>query len=237
MKAVYLNIITILAFILCISIGYASDKVTKTYSYKDFTNVEVSSGMHLTVTQSDSYGIEVIAEQEDYKYLVVEKSGNTLKFYIKRDFFSFSWGKHHKIEVNIKMPALTGVGLSGGSIGNINMDVQSKKFNAELSGGSSINGNLKCASIQLELSGGSVIELSGKGKNIKLDGSGGSIFKLKNFSTMNVDAELSGGSQATVTMNGTLNTEQSGGSQLTYYGNASLGNTDFSGGSGISKGR
>jgi hypothetical protein len=88
----------------------------------------------------------------------------------------------------------------------------------------------------LELSGGSWVEISGNGKNLSVDGSGGSNFKLKNFSVENVNAELSGGSQVVITMNGELNTDQSGGSHLTYYGKASIGNTDFSGGSGVSKG-
>ena len=236
MKITYLNILMIFTFIFLVSVAYASDRTTKTYSYKDFTEVEVSSGMHLTVTQSNSYSIEVIADQEDFKNLKVERDGNAVKFYFKHDFFSFNWGKHHKVEVNIKMPALTGTDLSGGSIGNITMDVSSKKFNADLSGGSTINGNIKCGNIELELSGGSVAEFSGNGKNLKVDGSGGSIFKLKNFNASDVDADLSGGSQVTITMNGTLNTEQSGGSHLTYYGKAELGDTDFSGGSGVSRG-
>ncbi|MGA7719572.1 MAG: head GIN domain-containing protein [Ignavibacteriaceae bacterium] len=237
MKMSVLNILMITAFILFISISYASDRITKTYNYKDFSAVDVSSGMHLKVTQSDSFSIEVIADQDDFKYLRVEKDGNSLKLYIKRDSFFFDWGRHNKIEVNIKMPSLIRLELSGGSIGNINMDVSTTKFSAELSGGSSINGNLKCGKIEMELSGGSVAELYGQGKNLKVDGSGGSIFKLKNFEVNDVDADLSGGSVVEITMNGALNTEQSGGSHLTYFGKASLGNTDFSGGSGISKGR
>ena len=237
MKMSVLNILMITAFILFISISYASDRITKTYNYKDFSAVDVSSGMHLKVTQSDSFSIEVIADQDDFKYLRVEKDGNSLKLYIKRDSFFFDWGRHNKIEVNIKMPSLIRLELSGGSIGNINMDVSTTKFSAELSGGSSINGNLKCGKIEMELSGGSVAELYGQGKNLKVDGSGGSIFKLKNFEVNDVDADLSGGSVVEITMNGALNTEQSGVSHLTYFGKASLGNTDFSGGSGISKGR
>lgn len=237
MKFIISGILMIFTFILFTSASYASDRKTKTYSYKNFNAVEVSSGMNLTVTQSDTYSIEVIADQDDFKHLEVEKSGGTLKFYIEHDFFSFNWGRHHKIEVNIKMPSLTGLSLSGGSTANFTMDVSSKDFSAELSGGASINGNLKCGNIEFDLSGGSVVELSGKGKNLKLEGSGGSIYKLKNFSVNDVDSDLSGGSQVYITMNGTLNTEQSGGSHLTYYGNASMGNTDFSGGSGVSKGR
>ena len=237
MKYIYINTLVILTLFLIIPKTYSSDRNTKTYSYKNFNAVEVSSGMNLKVTQSDSYSIEVTADQDDFKHLIVEKDGNYLKFYIKRDFFLFNWGRHHKIDVNIKMPSLTGLSLSGGSTANITMDVSSKDFSAELSGGSSINGNLKCGNIEFELSGGSWVELSGNGKNLKAEGSGGSEFKLKNFSVIDVDSDLSGGSQVFVTMNGTLNTEQSGGSHLTYYGSASLGNTDFSGGSGVSKGR
>jgi hypothetical protein len=233
----YLYTILLSACILISSTIYASDRSSKTYNFKDFTTVEVSSGMHLTVTQSNSYSIEVTADSKDFEYLRVEKEGNALKFRFKKDFWSFGLGKHHQVDVNIKMPALTGTDLSGGSVGKINMDISSQRFTAELSGGSSINGNLKCANIQLELSGGSVAEFSGNGKNLKVEGSGGSIFNLKNFHTGNVDAELSGGSQVTVTMNGTLNASQSGGSHLTYYGNASIGDTDFSGGSGVSKGK
>jgi hypothetical protein len=227
----------ITTFILFISISFAADRTSKSYNYKDFTAVEVSSGMHLKVTQSDAYSIEVIADQEDFKHIRVEKDGNSLKFSIKRDSFFSDWGRHNKIEVIIKMPSLTGLELSGGSIGNINMDVSTRKFSAELSGGSSVNGNLKCGKVEMELSGGSVVDLSGQGKNLNVDGSGGSIVKLKNFAVNDVDADLSGGSNVEITMDGILNTEQSGGSHLTYYGKASLGNTDFSGGSGVSKGR
>ncbi|MCL5030446.1 MAG: DUF2807 domain-containing protein [Bacteroidetes bacterium] len=234
MKKLFLIIPTILLFAFS-SKAFASE--TKTYNFKDFTSVEVGSGMLLTITQSDSYSVEVNADKKDFEHLRVEKKGNTLKFNIKRDFFSFFGHRQNRIEVNIKMPSLTGLDLSGGSIGKITMDVSSKKFAAEVSGGSQLKGNLSCANIGLELSGGSKVEISGKGNDIRLEGSGGSIFRLKDFSVGNVDAELSGGSHATITMNGTLNTDQSGGSRIVYYGNATLGNTDFSGGSGVTKGK
>ncbi len=234
MKKMLLTILPVILIFVFTSKVFASE--TKTYDFKDFTSVEVGSGMLLTITQSDSYSIEVNADKKDFDHLRVEKKGSTLKFYLKNSFFSFFGHRHGRIEVNIKMPSLTGLDLSGGSIGNITMDESSKRFNAGLSGGSSLKGNLNCKNISMGLSGGSKVEISGKGNDIKLEGSGGSIFKLKDFSVGNVDAELSGGSHVTITMNGTLNTDQSGGSRIVYYGNAILGNTDFSGGSGVTKG-
>ena len=230
-----ISIMTAVLFLALATNLFASE--TKTYDFKDFTSVEVGSGMLLTVTQSNSYSVEVIADQKDFEHLKVEKKGNTLSFNIKNSIFSFFGHRHNRIEVNIKMPSLTGLDLSGGSLGNITMDVPSKNFRAVLSGGADLNGNLNCANIHLELSGGSKIEISGKGNDINLEGSGGSIFKLKEFSVDNVNVDLSGGTHATVTMNGTLNTQQNGGSRLVYYGNAKLGDTDFSGGSGVTKGK
>ncbi len=215
---------------------FAFDVVTKTYDFKDFSKVEVSSGMVLTVTQSNSYSVEVKIDSNDLKHFRAEQKGDKVEFYLKNNFFSFFGYRHGRIEVNIKMPALTGVELSGGAFGNITMDISSKNFSSELSGGAKLHGNLTCGNSRLDLYGGSRVNIKGEANNLRIEGSGGSTFDLKDLSVNNVDTELSGGTHATVTMNGILNADQSGGSRLTYYGKATLGKTDFSGGSGISKG-
>jgi len=235
MKKILVALMMLFFVTLITANAYSADKVTKTFNFKDFTSVDVSSGMYLNVTQSDSYSIEIKADESDFKYLEVEKDGETLKIYFHKSFFSF-FKRHNKVEINITMPALKGLDLSGGSNANIKMDNSSKSFSADLSGGSYLEGNLTCGDVSFDFSGGSSANLTGNGKDVKLEGSGGSKFKLKDFSVDNVNADLSGGSHATVTMNGTLNTEQSGGSRITYYGNMTLGQTDFSGGSGVSKG-
>jgi hypothetical protein len=235
MKKILYPIITFFFVSLIAANVYSADKVTKTFDYKDFSSIDVSSGMYLNVTQSDNYSIEIKADESDFKYLKVEKKGETLKIYFHKSFFSF-FKKHNKVEINIKMPALAGLDLSGGSHANIQMDNSSKSFSADMSGGAYLEGNLSCGDAYFDISGGSGVNMTGKGKNLKIEGSGGSKFKLKDFSVDNVNADMSGGSHATVTMNGTLNTEQSGGSRIVYYGNMTLGQTDFSGGSGVSKG-
>ncbi len=215
--------------------AFAGDD-TRTFNFKDFNAVEIGAGMHLIVTQSDSFSIEATGDNDDLKDLQVEKKGNVLKIkYKSHSFFNFS--RHHKVEFNIKMPQLSALDLSGGARGDIKMDNTSKTFSAELSGGAYLEGELKCGNIAFDLSGGSRVNLKGSGGNIKIEGSGGSMFKLKDFSGINANVGLSGGSQATITMNGELNADLNGGSHVYYYGKVELGSTDFSGGSGISKGR
>jgi len=227
-----LGSILILAVYLITSVNsYPADRTTKKYDFKDFSKVEAGSGMLIDISQSSSYSIEINAEQEDFEYLKVEKKGNSLEIYIDKN----NYRKHGDIKIKIQMPLLRGIDLSGGAEGKMSMDIKDN-FECGLSGGAVLSGNLSCRDINLETSGGSVINLNGSGENLIVEGSGGSIYRLKDFSVKNVDADLSGGSRLEIKMNGTLDVDGSGGSRVVYYGNAKLGHTDFSGGSGISQG-
>ena len=231
MKKYFSFIISSFIILMFSSSAFAQSQ-TKNYDYKDFTKVEAGWGMELKITQSDNYSIEVKADEKDFEYLKVEKDGSSLKFYIDKD----SYRKRSDINITIKMPSLTGLELSGGAEANIDMNISSKEFECGLSGGAELNGKLKCGDISIGSSGGGTTRLSGSGNNLKIDGSGGSQFKLKNFSVKDVNSELSGGSELTVTMNGNLSASQSGGSKIVYYGKANSVDSHSSGGSSVSKG-
>jgi Putative auto-transporter adhesin, head GIN domain len=210
---------------------FPSDRTTKNYDIQNFKKIEISDGMILKLNQSSTYSIEVNAEKEDFEYLKLEKKGTTLEIYIDKN----NYRKRGDINISISLPELTKLDLSSGSVADISMKIDDA-FEGELSGGSELSGNLTCSNITFNLSGGSTTDIKGTAKNFNADGSGGSIFHLKDFSVKNVNADFSGGSHLDITMNGILNADASGGSRIVYYGNAVISNTDFSGGSGISKG-
>jgi len=207
---------------------------TRDLNFSGFTGVSVGWGLNLDITQGPDFRVQVTGDSEDLDELRVEKDGDVLTFSHKSRWGN--WNRRSKLSVDIVMPALTSLNLSGGSKGRISMDVASKSFSAELSGGSELNGELRCRDVKLSLSGGAQLHLAGQGGNLTIDGSGGSTCDTKEFAVQNVDSELSGGSNATINMNGELNADQSGGSEIIYYGNATLGRTDSSGGSRIKKG-
>jgi hypothetical protein len=208
---------------------FAGD-VTKNFNNKDFNQVSICCGMKLRVNQADNFSIKITADQKDFEFLTVEQKDNSLNIYINKNNYRI----RSDIRIEITMPDLTGMNLSGGAMGNINMKTTSD-FNADLSGGAFLKGNLECRNVELGLSGGSKVEMQGAGENIDLSGSGGSIFNLSDFAVKDVESKLSGGSNVKVKMDGTLNTSQSGGSQFIFYGTAKIGRTSFSGGSGVSK--
>ncbi len=209
-----------------------ADSIVKTYDYKDFTAVEAGYAMKLNITQSDTYGIEIKADEEDFKYLKVKQDGERLKIYIDKSSFR----ARGDILVRIKMPALTGLALSGASRSKISMNISGESFKSSLSGSSYLEGSLKCSDLNLSLSGASKVILEGNGNNLDIKASGSSSIKMKDFSAVDVDCSLSGSSSTVVNMKGILDVALSGASKVVYYGDAKLGKTKFSGSSSISRG-
>ena len=134
------------------------------------------------------------------------------------------------------MPGLRGVSLSGGSRVNMTGFDSTDALALTLSGGSEAAGDIIAGAVDMDLSGGSSIALAGGGNNLVVAGSGGSDLQLKNFEVHNGDITLSGGGEAAVNVNGTLDVYLSGGSSLIYLGNPTLGSMRLSGGSTITKG-
>jgi hypothetical protein len=226
-------VVLLLAGVLAATSWVAAQE-TREFNFSGFTEVSVGSGMNLDITQGQNYRVSVRAEPAELERLRVDKRGNALQFRMESDR---SWRRRGRVDVSITMPRLTGLDLSGGAQARVTMDVPSERFSAGLSGGAELKGQLHSGNLEMNLSGGSEVTLEGSGSDLNLVGSGGSEANLRGFSVRNLDADLSGGSRAAVTMEGQVEGNLSGGSEITYYGNATLGSTDLSGGSAIRKGR
>jgi hypothetical protein len=221
-------------FVLVLLVGLTASLwgETRTLNYQGFTEVSVASGMFVEITQSQTYSVRVTADPQDFAELRAEQRGNRLEFFMDSDRRQRRPGR---VEIQITMPTLSALNLSGGSEGHLSMNV-SEDFAADLSGGASLAGNLNCGDVRLGLSGGSKTTLAGRAENLNLNGSGGSRVLFRDFAVKDLDANLSGGSNAVVTLDGVINANMSGGSQVTFYGNPTLGETRASGGSRIKRG-
>ena len=184
------------------------------------------------------------------EYIEVTKSGDTLRIRLTgfRSYISVTF------VAKITMPDLYGINLSGGSQADITGFSSSHDFSAQLSGGSEITGNIiagdadfdlsggsritgniTAGDTDLDLSGGSQVNLEGTADDLNINSSGGSQLDLEGFSADNADINLSGGSSATVNVDGTLDVNLSGGSRVIYVGEPTLGDIDLSGDSTVSK--
>lgn len=204
---------------------------TETLDFTDFTRVSASSGFQLELIESDTFRVEVTADDNMHEYLEVSKSGDMLNI-------GLEFGRSYRsivLRAEITLPELHGVELSGGSRADITGFSSTHDFSAALSGGSRVTGDITAADAGFDLSGGSQVTLAGSADDLDINGSGGSQLDLEDFSAGNVDINLSGGSRATINVNGNLDANLSGGSKVFYVGEPDWGDINVSGGATVSR--
>jgi hypothetical protein len=224
--------------------------INEAFDLSDFTGIKVENGFQVEVTESDSFSVVAIVDDNVLEHIDVKKSGDTLILRPKwnRSFRSVT------LSAKVTMPDIDKVELSGGAKVEINGFDSSNDLPIKLSGGSHLNGSTSAGDVNLSLSGGSHVTLSGSVNNlmanlsggshvtlsgsadsIDIKGSGGSHFNLQDYSVSDADINLSGGSHADVNVNGTLNVDISGSSEVTYIGEPTMGKTDVAWDSDLTK--
>ena len=122
--------------------------------------------------------------------------------------------------------------LSGAS--DLNMTMQTGNMVITASGSSDIRGSLQAADCQFNLSGASTCNISGAAGKTIIAASGASDFISSGFTVQTADVKLTGASDASIRVNGTMNVDISGASTLNYSGNPTIGKIDISGASKMS---
>ncbi len=102
-----------------------------------------------------------------------------------------------------------------------------------VSGTSEVTGPIQVDRLQATASGAATLALSGQIGNLDLNGSGASRLRLADLVVRNLDAELSGASQATVTVSDRLAAQATGASVLRYRGTPDVARRQISGAASI----
>lgn len=204
---------------------------TEKKDFTDFTIVEVGWGFEVEISQSDSYSINITADDNMFDHIEVSQTGDTLTIGLK-------WGYGYQsvtLRAEITMPELYELKFSGGTHGTVEGFTSSHEFAVDLSGGSRLSGDFTTSGdARFTLSGGShLIGLDGAANDLRVSASGGSGLELSDFSVHDASVNLSGGSSATVNLDGRLDGDLSGGSHLKYVGNPTTVDVNTSGGSTV----
>jgi hypothetical protein len=202
---------------------------TRDFPLVDFTDVDVSA-FTATITRGDAFAVSVTADDNVFDRLVVEVREGELHLEIADN----TTLQGATLSATVTMPEVNSVDGSNGAVltvGGFQTDVDR---DLELSGASQLTGDLRAAELSLELSGGGVATLTGSAASLEVDGSGGAIVSALDLPVTDAEVELSGGSQAELTITGEVSADLSGGSELRYAGGATQDDVETSGGSSIS---
>jgi len=212
------------------SISVSGNAITREEAITDFDSVDVSASFEVQIQQADEYQVILRVDDNLEEYLQVEKAGNTLKIGLKPNL---SIQGSATLEAKIMMPELVGIDLSGASNANISGFSSSQNLVLDLSGSSSLKGDIEVGDASMDISGSSDIYLSGTGGNLILDASGSSEVDLSEFQVKDANLDVSGASSVTVNPGGILNVIASGASEVFYLGDPTFGRVDTSGSSNI----
>jgi hypothetical protein len=222
-KAVFVHI----ALLLSLISNHAQVKETR--HADDFSRINVSSGIDLIISQGNK--VHVVAEARNSEMLesiLTEIEGNTLKIYSKKKMF-----KPGQRKVYVTFRNIDGIKATGGSDITAESVINVSSLEIGAHGGSDVEMEIKSDDLQCKITGGSDADLKGEVKEFTAEANGGSDIKAKELITENCSLNISGGSDAYITVNSELNVEASGGSDVTYYGNAKIKNINSSGGSDV----
>jgi hypothetical protein len=216
-----------------VSLTGSGNVVTQEEAITGFDRVDASQGFQVDVSQGDTFRVVIRVDDNVVEHLEVAKKGDTLRIGLKQNR-SYRL-KNVTLEAEVTMPALVRLDLSGGSHATLTGFASTEDFNADLSGGSHLRGDIEAGDANFDLSGGSHLTLGGSAQDLRLDASGGGQIDLGNFPVVDANVELSGGGRATVNPSGRLDVDASGGSHVTYVGNPTLGDIDTSGGASVER--
>ncbi|KQS35206.1 head GIN domain-containing protein [Pedobacter sp. Leaf194] len=215
-------------FLLATSSLVANAQQSKNVAVKNFSNITVSSGIDLYLTQGNNESLTLKATSDLLENVVVEQKGSNLVIKMKEGVHWGSMFKNQSIKAYVNFKTLAALTASGGSDVFSQGQVKTGKFALRSSGGSDVKLNLICTDIELQTSGGSDVTLTGKAENMILQTSGGSDVDAYDFVVDYAKVSASGGSDANIHVTKGLEAGASGGSDVHYKGNASLKKTSSS---------
>jgi len=184
--------------------------VTKNYPINGaYTKLDVSNAFDVTVSDQVPDVVVTVGELAHDRVVVKVVDGELQIGFKPNTNYS------GKAKAVIPAAVLRKLDLSGAS--SFTGDLRGDDVDIELSGASTYRGTVEATELDIDLSGASDAILSGVCQTkMGIDLSGASTLKAANFSAMSVFGEMSGASDADVTVCSDLNVELSGASTLTY---------------------
>lgn len=201
----------------------------RNFAIVDFDRIEASDALIVSIKYSENFSIEASGDRRNLDDLLVTKNGNTL--IIK---FNHYQKRQYTTTVNITLPVLYGVDFSGAVNAQLSGFAPINRMDVSLSGASLTQLSLDASEIHFSLSGASQLRLNGEGQLLEGNISGASILTAFEYLTNKAELNISGASNAKVSVGSQLNGIVSGASVVLYRGNPEV-NIETSGSSTVQK--
>lgn len=210
----------------------ASGEVTsREISFSDYSGLKVANAFNVFVTFSNTEErIRIDANENIQDRIIVQKECNDL--IIKLQKYTNVKG-NATLNAYITTNKLSKIDISGATDLTLENEWVVEEAKIKLSGASDFSGEIMAERLNLDMGGASSANIYGSVNALNADLSGSSDVRDFDLVVERLDIELSGASEAFLSVNESIDIKGSGASVLYYKGNAIVNNKRLSGASEI----
>jgi hypothetical protein len=218
MKRVIYSAVFPIALVLATTIVSAQSKETR--NVKDFTKVSFGVAGDLFIKIGPEFRLTIEGDKRTLDEIETVVSGDRLT--IKKENWRFSFNDNDRVTINLTMPGLEGVGVSGSGKAQIMDKIEADHLSLSVSGsGKLITAELNADDLNCGISGSGDIILDSGGSvdngDISISGSGG--FSGEGVEVDHLNVSISGSGNCRCRAGDSLDAHISGSGNVTYAGN------------------
>lgn len=210
------------------SIKGNGDVVERERTVNDFSELKVTTGMNVWITQGEQTKVVVIADENLHDVILTEVSGKTLKVYTDS---RIRWAKERKVLITVKN--LEEITSTAGSNVFSNGGLNFEDLKVTTSAGSNATLEVFSQKLKVKASSGSNAKIKGKGYDVELEASSGSNIKAAGLDATLCEAKASSGANVHVTVLKEVDAKASSGGNVYYFGNPSKKDINTSSGGNV----
>jgi hypothetical protein len=198
----------------------SGDLVSRQIDVSGFDRIETDFAFNVTVHQGEGFSVVAVVDDNLVEYLYVEASGGTLYIGLKPGY-AYDIPRA-TMQAQVTMPQLVGLQLSGSSHATLSGFDTIRDFSAELTGSSSLNGEIQAENANLNAYGSTFIKLSGKGKKLSVDVCGSNAVDLQEYAVKDAALQVACNSIVAVNVAGRLQADAAQYAQVYFAGKPSV---------------
>lgn len=196
----------------------------------DFTKIEAKRGLNVEVEQSNSYFVEVEADENLLEHITTKVENGTLIITTDENI-----DEYEAKTIRVKMPTITSLETTSGASLTGQNTFLGANLNAKSSSGSEIDIEVEIDTIDCETSSGSSITIKGKSLTLTTSASSGSEIDARNLMANEITSESTSGSSTEVYPIEILKAKASSGGSINYIHSPKTITKEESSGGSISK--
>ena len=198
----------------------ASGQSKETRNVRNFTKVNFGVSGELFIRIGPEFRLTIEGDKRDIDEIETIVSGDRLN--IRKENFRFSLNDNERVTINLTMPAIEGVGVSGSGKVQIMDMVEADQLSLNVSGsGKLYTSGLNVDELSCGISGSGDVILGSGGSidngDISISGSGG--FSGEEIEIDHLEVSISGSGNCRCRAGDSLDARVSGSGNVTYIGN------------------